>query len=160
MMDAANRCEEWQRVFDAHREYLADIPALEQNTQGFRIEAFAAAFVAKHLHIRQETHFNALHSLAFAGRAAAARGVEGKAAGGESTHARLGGVRVEAANGIPESDVCGRTRAGCFADGSLIDLEHAADRMPARNGIAAREHHVRCVRPPDFARSLGTAGAR
>src|SRR5258708_31923238 len=137
MMDAANRCEEWQRVFDAHREYLADIPALEQNTQGFRIEAFAAAFVAKHLHIRQETHFDALHSLAFAGLAAAARGIEGKAAGGESTHARLGGIRVQAANGIPESDVCGGARAGGFCDGGLIGLLHSAYRLAAPCGSPA-----------------------
>src|ERR1700735_5093141 len=104
MMHAALRCEERQRVLDAHRQYLADILALEQNAQGFWIEAFAAADVAQHLHIGQETHFDALHALALASFAAAAGGVEREPAGGESPHARLGCICVEAANGVPKTD--------------------------------------------------------
>src|ERR1700689_5256181 len=108
MMNAALCREERQRVLDAQRQYLADILALEQDTQGFRIEAFAAAEIAEHLHVRQETHFNALHALALASFAAAACSIEGKAAGSVSTHARLGCIRIQAADRIPEADVgCG-----------------------------------------------------
>src|ERR1700733_11321773 len=123
MMHAALRCEERQRVLDAHRQYLADILALEQNAQGLRIEAFAAADIAEHLHIGQETHFDALHALTLASFAAATCGIEGEAARGEATHARLGCIRVEAANGIPESDVGRGTGARRLADRGLIDLE-------------------------------------
>ena len=132
MVHAALRGEELQRVLDAHRERLADVLALEQNAQGLRIEAPAAADVAQHLHVGQEAHLDALHSLALAGLAAAAGGIERKAAGGEAAHARFGGIRVEAANGIPESDIGGRAGARRLADGSLIDLEHAADRSASR----------------------------
>src|SRR5580700_10923096 len=128
MMNAAMRGEERQRILDAHRQYLADILALEQNAQGFRIEALAAADIAEHLHIRQETHFNPLHALAFASFAAAARGIERKAAGREATHARLGCISEQAANGIPESDVGRGTGPRRLTDGGLIHLEHPADR--------------------------------
>src|ERR1700722_7150815 len=131
MMHAALRREERQRVLDAHRQYLADILAFEQDTQGLWIEAFAAADIAEHLHVGQETHFDALHALTLASFAAAACGIEGKAARGEATHARLGCIRIEAANGIPESDISRGAGARRFADGGLIDLEHPADRLPA-----------------------------
>src|SRR6202041_3820082 len=102
-MYAALGCEERQRIVDAHGENFADAPALEQNGQSFRIEALAAADIAQYLHVGQEAHLDALHSLAFAGLAAAAGGVEGKPAGGEPAHARPGGVRVDARDGVPET---------------------------------------------------------
>ena len=131
MMHAALRREERQCVLDTHRQYFADILAFEQNAQGLRVEAFAAADIAKHLHIGQETHFDALHPLAFASFAAATRGIEGKAAGGESTHARLGCIGVQAANRIPETNVGRGAGARRFANGGLIDLKHPADRLPS-----------------------------
>src|ERR1700689_1943508 len=142
MMNAALCREERQRVLSAQRQYLADILALEQDTQGFRIEALTAADIAEHLHIRQETHFNTLHALAFASFAAATRRIEGKAAGGEATHARLGCIREQAANGIPESDVGRGAGPRRLTDGGLIDLEHPADRLPTCNSIASLKQDV------------------
>ena len=131
MMHAALGREEFQRVVDAHRERLADVLALEQDRQRFRIEASAAAYVAQDLHIGQEIHLDALHALALAGLAAAAGRVEGEAAGRKPAHPRLGRIRVQPADRVPESDVGGRAGARRLADGSLIDFENAADGLPS-----------------------------
>src|SRR6202000_3260838 len=72
MMDAALRSKELECILHAHGKYFTYILAFEEDAQRFRIEALAAADVAKHLHVRQEAHFDALHSLTFAGLAAAA----------------------------------------------------------------------------------------
>ena len=63
-------------LIDAQRQRLADAFALEGDAQGLRIEAPATAYVAQHLHVRQEAHLDALHALSLAGFAAAARGIE------------------------------------------------------------------------------------
>src|SRR5208282_2171141 len=118
-------------------ECLADAPALEQYVQGFRIETPAAADVAKHLDIRQEAHLDALHPLAFTGLAAAAGGVERKAAGGKAAHTRFRGVGVQPANRVPKSNVGYRAGARSFADRRLVDFEDAADWLPAGNRLAA-----------------------
>ena len=131
MLHAALRGKELHRLVDAQRQGLADALALEQNAQGLGIEAPAAAHVAQHLHVGQEAHLDALHALALAGFAAAARGVERESAGGEAADARVGGFRIQPADRIPESDVGGRTGARGLADRRLVDLEHPADRLPA-----------------------------
>src|ERR1700733_15502736 len=142
-MYATLGCEERQRIVDAHGETVAYALALEQDGQGFRIEALAAADIAQHLHVGQEAHLDALHSLAFAGLAAAAGGVEGKPAGGDPAHAGLGGVRVEAPDGVPETDVGRGAGAGRLADGGLIDFENAADFLPPGDGIASLKDDLR-----------------
>src|SRR5882724_4851447 len=149
MVDAALSAKEREGILDAHRENLADVLPLEQNAQGLRIESFAPADVAEHLNIRQETHFDALHSLAVACLAASARGIERETAGGESAHARLGGVGIQSANGVPESNIRCRARAWRLADGRLIDLQHAADGLPSRDGVAAGQYDL------GFAGTLG-----
>src|SRR5450631_3417726 len=154
MVDAALRTKERESILDAHRENLADVLPLEQNAQGLRIESFATADVAEHLNIRQETHLDALPALTFASLAASARGVERKTAGGESAHARLSGVGIQSANRIPKSDIRCRARARSLADGRLIDLQHAADRLPSCDGIAADRCDL------GFARALGPSRPR
>src|ERR1700743_1021031 len=108
MMYARLRLEEFHGVIDAHAEHVADASTLEFHLQRFAIEAPAAAAVAQHSHVRQEVHFDPLHALTFASFAAATAGVEGKAAGVISPHARLGQIREQTSNRIPESNVGGR----------------------------------------------------
>src|SRR5579859_685311 len=142
MVDAALGGEELQSIIDAHGEDLADILALEENAQGVRIESPPAADIAEHLHVGQETHFDALHTLALAGIATPADGVEGEAAGSETADSRLGGVGIQPADRIPESDIGGRTGARRLADGCLIDLENPADRLPSADAIAAQQWRI------------------
>ena len=78
-----------------------------------------------------------LHALAFAGVAAPAGGIEREAARAVAAHARLGRVGEELADVVPEADVGRRARARRLADRRLVDLEHAPDRLPAANGLAA-----------------------
>ena len=137
MLHAALGGEELDGIVDAQRRALADALALEQNPQGFGIEASAAAHIAEHLHIRQEAHLDALHPLAFAGLAAAAGRIEREAAGREAADACVGGLGIQPADRVPESDVGGRTGARRLADRRLVDFEHAADRLPAGDRLAS-----------------------
>src|ERR1700676_4243905 len=152
MAYAALGREEFERIVDAHRKRVADTPALEQDRQRFRIEASAAADVAQYLNVGQEAHLDALHSLTLAGLAAAAGRIEGKPAGCKPAHARLRGIRVQSADGIPEPDVGCRAGARRLADGTLIDLEDTADFLPARDCVASFERGL------GFAGTIGSMG--
>src|ERR1700733_15599454 len=154
MMHAALRDKELEGILDAHGQNLADILALEENAQRFRVEAPAAADIAKHLHIRQEAHFDSLHALAFARLAAAASGVEREGACGESAYAGFRGLSEQPPDRIPETNVSCRAGARRFADGSLIHFEHAAERLPTGNFIASLKDNRA------FAHFLGTRGPR
>ena len=59
---------------------------------------------------------------------------------------------IQPADGVPESDIGGRAGARRLADGRLVDLEHPADRLPARDRLAAMK------RPSRAARATGAAG--
>src|SRR5207237_5682175 len=86
-----------------------------------------------------KAHLDGLDTLTFACLAAASGGVERKAACGVAANAsfRCGGVNSP--NGVPEANVRGRAGARCFADGCLVDFQHAIDVLDARHGAAADE---------------------
>ena len=80
-----------------------------------------------------------LHALAFAGRAAAAAGVEREAA---RRCSRACAPRCVSANSlrivVPEADVGGRAGARRLADRRLVDFEHAVDLLPAVDARGSR----------------------
>ena len=87
-----------------------------------------------------------LHALALAGLAAAAAGVEREAARVVAAHARLGRVREQPADRVPEADVGGGAGARRLADRRLVDFEHAADVLPAPRDLGSRERSaLRCA---------------
>src|SRR3984957_6756731 len=70
--------EEADGVIDVHRQHLADAFLAPAHGECLGVEALTAAYVAQHLHVREEAHLDGLHTLAFAALAASARGIEGE----------------------------------------------------------------------------------
>src|SRR5262245_32716458 len=116
--------------------------------QRLAVEPAAAAHVAQDLHVRQEAHLDLLQPLALARVAAAAGRVEGEPARGVAADPRLGRLREEATDRIPEADVRRRAGARRLADRRLVDLEDAADELRAVDRLAAAELAVPLARAP------------
>ena len=119
------------------REHVADALAAHLHGERLGVEARAVADLADHLHVGQEAHLDRLHALAVAAVAAPARGVEREAARGVAADARLLRVGEELADGVEEADVGRRAGARRLADRRLVDFEHARDRLPALDRLAA-----------------------
>ena len=136
--DGGHAGEEFDGFVHFHLQHFADVFAAPGDGQGFGRKARAVAGFAGHFHVGQEGHFDGAHALAFAGGAAAFAGVEGKAPGAPAARARFQGVGKEFAHAVPKADVGGGARARGFADGGLIDFEHAVDAAKAFEVGAAR----------------------
>src|SRR5207248_10075298 len=128
----------FDRVVHAHRQHVAARLALPAHRERLRTEARAAAGFAGHFYLRQEAHLDLLDSLAFAGLAAPALGVERKAAGAPAAHSRFVRLGEQAPDRVPEADIGGRARARRLADRRLIDFEHAAEGFRPVDRAAAR----------------------
>src|SRR5882672_1498421 len=137
--DLGMRGEEHGGLVDGHHEHVADALAAILDRERLRVEALTAATLAVHTHVGQEAHLDPLQPLPFATLATAARDVEREAARLVTAQPRLGGVGVELANVVPDSDVSRGAGARRLADRRLIDLEHAADALPAAHASHPRE---------------------
>ena len=144
------RGEELDRLVHAHRQHLADASCPRKRTASVsRIEARAAAGLAGDLHVGQEAHLDLLHALAFAGLAAAARGVEREAARGRSRACALRWCRRTAGGSRPRSRrrSPGRSAASCrSASGRLrARARSAPSRRSSRQPNSAASLLRRCV---------------
>ena len=128
--------EKNHRVINTQRQHIANRLVLESYCQRFRIKARAIADIAGHFDVRQKTHFDFLHALSFAGLATSALGVERKPARRVTAHARFRHFGIQAADGVPETDIGRRAGARRFADGGLVDLQYPAYCVPARDFFA------------------------
>src|SRR6185436_14388078 len=124
---------------DRHHQHVARALDAILDRERLGVEALAAATLAVHAHVGQEAHLDLLEPLPFARLAAPARDVEREAARVVAAEPRLGGVGVELAHVVPDSDVGGRAGARRLADRRLVYLEHAADALPAAHAPHARE---------------------
>ena len=119
------------------RQHVGDRAVVHAHGQRLLLEAVAAARLAADGHVGQEAHLQLLHPLARALRAAAFVHVEGEAAWPVAADARLGGGREQRAHVVPDADVGGRAGARRLADGRLVDLQGAAQRLPPLDRAAA-----------------------
>ena len=129
--------EEIHRLVHFHPQHVADALAAPGHRQRFRIETGAVAGLARNLHVGQEAHADGAHALAFAGRAAALAGVEGKPPCGIAARTRFQGVGEELADRVPEADVGRGAGTRRLADRRLVHLEHPVDRLVAVQPLAA-----------------------
>ena len=143
-------------LIDFHAQHVANAFAAPAHGQRFGVEARAVADLAGHFHIGQKAHGDGAYARALAAGAAALAGVEGKAPG--AVAARLGLQRVgkQLAHGVPEADVGGRAAARRFANGRLIDFEHAVNAFKALQAGAADQRR-RLARIHGLAPGLGGA---
>ena len=103
--------------------------AAECDFEGGRIVAASVARLAMDPGGRQEIHFQFHAAIAFAGFAASAFGVEGKARGIEAADAGLGQLCKQRADVIEDLHIGRRARTRGFADRRLIDLVAGFDRF-------------------------------
>jgi len=99
--------------------------------QGRWIVAFAIAGVAVGPGRGEEVHLEFDAAVSFAGGAAAAVVVEGKARGAEAANAGFGELRKELADVVEKFDIGRRAGTGGLADGRLIDLVAGFDLFEA-----------------------------
>src|SRR5258708_39217635 len=88
-MGRGMRGEKIDRFVHAHRQHFADRFSLPAHRERLGAEAESAPDLAGHFYVRQETHLDSLDSLAFAGFAAPALGVERKTPCAPAAHARF-----------------------------------------------------------------------
>ena len=114
--------EEFGGLLERHVHDVADAVLVVDHFERGRVVAAAVAVRARHVARRQEIHLDLDHALARAGFAAAAFGVEGKAARRVAAHPRERQLREERADFVEDLDVGRGRRARGLADGRLIDL--------------------------------------
>ena len=93
------------------------------------------AHLAGHVHVRQEVHLNFQHTVAGAGLAAAATGVEGEAAGAVATGLGVGQGGEEITDVVEEIGVGGGVGTGGAADGTLVDVDDLIQVFQPLDGI-------------------------
>ncbi len=143
--------EQRQSVFNGQVEHVGDGVAVEFHGQCLLIVAAAVAYLALHVDIGHEVHFDAALAVALAGLAAASGDVEAEAAGLVAALARLGQHGEQIADRREDAGVCRRIGARRAADGRLIDAHDLVDLLGAGE---------RVVRAGLFARAVNRLGQR
>ncbi|HJQ20122.1 MAG TPA: hypothetical protein VJ867_07225 [Gemmatimonadaceae bacterium] len=115
-----------------------DVAAGDRHLEDIGAKAPAAAFVARHVHVRHEHHLDLEIASAFALLAAAAGDVEAERAGRVAPLACERRVREDAAHFVECLDVCHGIRARRLADGALVDAYDVVERIvPGELGVRA-----------------------
>src|SRR5580704_12117264 len=105
--------------------------AFVPHREGLRIVSFAAADLARDIHVRQEIHLDAPLAVALARLAAAALYVEAEPARLVPALARFRQHRVDFAYGGEDARVSGGIRARRAPNRGLIDLNYFIDLVDA-----------------------------
>src|SRR5579862_5976330 len=133
LLNRGNIFQHLQGFLDRQVEEIGNRIAVEAHGKSFGIVALAAANLARDVNVRQKIHLDAALAVALAGFAAPAFHVEAEAAGFVAAFARFGQHRIEFSNRSEYTRIGGGIRAGCAADGRLIDLHHFINVFDALN---------------------------
>ena len=121
--DVWDGLEEFIGLAHRHLKDVVDVLALVAYGEGVFLVAPSPAFVADHVHRRQEIHFNNLESGAVAGLAASACHIEGEPAGLEAADLCVGCVLEKVADVVEDSCECRRIGPWGASDGTLVDFD-------------------------------------
>ena len=102
-----------------------------RHLEHLRLEALAAALVARHEHVGHEHHLDLEIARALARLAAPAGDVEAEGAGGVAALPRSGSVGEDAPDLVVRLHVRHRVRARRAADRALVDEHHVVERLAA-----------------------------
>ena len=114
-------------LFDPHVENVGNVFALVGDLQGFRIVAFALAFLAGHKHIRQKMHLDLFSALPLAVLAAAAFDIKAEPAGFVAADLRFACDGKQRPDQVEDAGVRRRVASGRPSDGRLVDFDHFVD---------------------------------
>src|SRR6185312_2473842 len=127
--------EESNRFVDGELQHIVDALAVQSDLEHLRLEAAAAAVVARDVDVRHEQHFYLQMACALAGFAAAAAHVEAERAGCVAAFPRERLVGEDTADLVERFDVGNGIRARRLADGALVDEDDVGERIPPGEGI-------------------------
>lgn len=113
--------------------------------QGVLLVPLAPAFVADHVHGRQEVHLYDLDSGSLACLAAATGHIEGEPAGLESPHLGVRSVGEQVADVVEHARECGRIRSRRTSDRALVDLDELVDVLHALDRVVGKRAEFRPV---------------
>ena len=137
MGNAGHAGKEVHRFVHLHLQHVTNAFAAPGDSQCFGIETSTVAGLARHLDVGQETHFDGAQALPFAHGATAFAGVEAEATWAIATGFGFEGIGKQFAHRVPKTNVSGGARTRRFADGGLVDFEHAVDGLGAQHTRAA-----------------------
>ena len=132
MKDGRDRGKEFNCFVDLHFEDFTDALAFPLHFQCFIVETHGVADVTVNFHIRQEAHFQSLHTLSFAGLH-----IEGEAGGGITASLSFFGLCEEFTDVVPKTDVSGGAGTRSFSDRGLVHFQDAVHGFPAGDALAA-----------------------
>ena len=119
-------------MINGHIKHIGDrifIP--EQHLQSFAVEALAVTYITRHIHIRQELHFDAQLTLSLTGFTTPAMHVERETPGLVAAHFAFGQFRIQLSDLIEQAGVCSRVRARCASDRRLVDVDDLVEMLNA-----------------------------
>ena len=143
--DSGHGGEELPRLVHGHIQHVGDVFALVADLQRLAVIALAAADLAGNVHIRQEVHLDLQHTVAAAGLAAAALGVEGEPARSVAPGLGVRGRGEQVADQVEQVGIGGRIGSGRPADGALVDGNDLVQLLHALDGVVLAGAHLHAV---------------
>ena len=122
--------------------------ALVLHLERLAVVALAMAFLAGHVHVRQEVHFDLQGAVALAGFAAAALDVEARTGPGRSRVPALPGVSANSVRIlVPYARVGGRVGTRSATDRTLVHVDRPCRSwsMPVNRAVCLTGHDARAV---------------
>ena len=138
LCDGRDWLEELVGLADRHLKHIVDVFAFVVHGQRVLLVPLAPAFVADHIHGRQEVHLNNLDSGSFAGLAAATGNVEREPAGLEPAHLGVRSVREQITDVIEHTRERRRIGSRRTSDRALVDLNQLVDVLHTFNRVVCQ----------------------
>ena len=116
--------EKLHRTVDGHIQHIGNGFSLKTHFQRLSVVTLAVTYLARHIHIRQEIHLNALVPIALASFAASATDVEGEASRLISTYLRFGQADKQIADIGKHTGISGRIGTRRSSQRRLVHIHH------------------------------------
>ena len=124
-----------QRLLHRHIQHIIDAFSFVFYLQSLPVIPFSVTYLAGHVHIRQEMHFNFDNAVSAAGLAAAALYIEAEAAFFVSPGFGVSGGGKQIPDHIEHAGIGGRIRPGSAANGGLIDVDYLVQLLQSPNAF-------------------------
>ncbi len=138
--DRGNGGEELRGLLDRHVEDLGDAAVLVVDLQRLPVVPGALADLARHVHVRQEVHFDLDGAVPGAGLAPATLDVEREAPGQIAADLGLGGLGEQPSDVVEDTGVGGRVRARGAPDRRLVDPDGLVEMINSGDGAMPARH--------------------
>ena len=150
--DRRNIFKKSDRFLHSHIQHVINAFAFVFYFQCFPVISFTFTHFTWHIYIRQKMHFYLDDTVTAAGFAPAALYIEAETALFVAFGSGILGSRIQVPDLVEYAGIGGRIRAGCPANGRLVDIDHLVQMfhafntfVPARNGSGAVQCTGQCL---------------